>query len=53
MDIKAYGSRPTPHQALQVDARRKTIMNRLEAHRANATNYYPIPTAEDILQETR
>jgi hypothetical protein len=52
MDIKAYGGCPTPHQALQVDARQRTIMNRLDAHRANVINYYPIPMAEGLLQET-
>jgi hypothetical protein len=53
IDIKTYGGWPTPNQALQLDARWKAIMTHLEAHRANAANYYPIPMAEDLVQETR
>jgi hypothetical protein len=52
IDIKTYGSQPTPNQALQLDARWKAIMTCLEAHCANTTNYYLIPTVEDLIQET-
>jgi hypothetical protein len=42
-----------PNQALQLDARRKAILSRLEAHRSQAAKYYPIPTAEELAAETR
>jgi hypothetical protein len=53
IEIKAFGIRPTPNQALQVDTKRKAILSRLEAHRPLAARYYPVPTAEDLVQETR
>jgi hypothetical protein len=41
-----------PNQALQVDARRKAILSRLEVHCLEATKYFPIPTAESFVEET-